>query len=81
VLLRGEDSEGRVAVIERTMPPGATGPPPHTHAFDEAFYVLEGELVFQVGAERTSAHAGEIAFALGGTPHTLTTEAKRPRAS
>jgi len=78
VLVRGEDSEGRVAVIESTMPPGATGPPLHTHTFDEAFYILEGELVFQLGAQRRSAYAGEITFALGGTPHTFTNRGGAP---
>src|SRR5262245_60444120 len=71
VLLRGEESEGRIAVVESTMPPGAKGPPLHTHAFDETFYVLEGELTFQLGSELTIARAGQLAFALGGTPHTL----------
>jgi glyoxylate utilization-related uncharacterized protein len=53
------------------MPAGAAGPPLHTHAFDETFYLLEGELTFQVGDEVRIARAGEVAFALGGVPHTL----------
>ena len=44
VLTRGEESGGRVAVIESVMPAGTAGPPLHKHDFDEAFYVLEGEL-------------------------------------
>lgn len=71
VLVRSEQSEARVAVIESTMPPGAKGPPLHRHAFDETFYVLEGELTLQLGDELTLVGAGEFAFALGGTPHTL----------
>jgi pimeloyl-ACP methyl ester carboxylesterase/quercetin dioxygenase-like cupin family protein len=72
VLLRSEESKGRVALIESTMPPGAKGPPLHTHAFDETFYVLEGELIFQLGDELILAGAGEVAFAGGGAPHTFT---------
>jgi glyoxylate utilization-related uncharacterized protein len=53
------------------MPAGTPGPPLHTHAFDETFCVLEGELTFQVGDEVRVASAGEVAFALGGVPHTL----------
>jgi quercetin dioxygenase-like cupin family protein len=71
VLLRGEETDGRIALIESTMPAGAAGPPLHTHVFDETFYVLEGELTFQVGDEVRVARAGDVAFALGGVPHTL----------
>ncbi len=38
VLLRGEDSRGRLSVTEIVVPPHTTGPPLHTHDFDEAFY-------------------------------------------
>jgi quercetin dioxygenase-like cupin family protein len=71
VLLRSEETDGRIALIESTMPAGAAGPPLHTHAFDETFFVLEGELTFQVGDDVRVARAGEVAFALGGVPHTL----------
>lgn len=43
-------SEGRISVIVSLMPAGAGGPPLHKHDFDEAFYVLDGELTFQVGS-------------------------------
>jgi quercetin dioxygenase-like cupin family protein len=65
-------------VIESTMPPGAKGPPLHTHAFDETFCVLEGELTFQLGEELTLVGAAEIAFALSGTPHTFTNRGDAP---
>jgi quercetin dioxygenase-like cupin family protein len=71
VLLRSEQSGDRVSVIESTMPAGATGPPLHTHAFDEAFYVLEVELTVRVADELSAVGAGELAFARGGIPHTL----------
>jgi quercetin dioxygenase-like cupin family protein len=70
VLLRGEHSGGRVSVVETAPAPGA-GPPLHRHEFDEAFYVIEGELVFQLGDERRTVRAGELAFAPGGVPHTF----------
>jgi quercetin dioxygenase-like cupin family protein len=47
VLLRGEESDGAVSIVESTMPAGAPGPPLNSHAFDEAFSVLDGELTFQ----------------------------------
>ena len=69
--VRFEHSDGRVAIVENTIPAHAPGPPLHIHDFDEAFYVLDGELTFQVGDQLTTARAGELAFAAGGTPHTV----------
>ena len=71
VLLRSEQSGGDVSVIESMMPPGADGPFLHTHDFDEAFYVLEGELTFRVEDELLTAKAGELAFAPRNVPHTF----------
>ena len=65
IYVRSEQSRGRLAVIENKMPAGAPGPPLHVHDFDEAFYVLEGELTFQLGDEITTAGPGELAFAAG----------------
>lgn len=71
VLVRGEQSGGALAIVEQTMPAGAPGPPLHSHAFDEAFYILDGELTFQINDDRATAQAGELIFAPRGTPHTL----------
>jgi quercetin dioxygenase-like cupin family protein len=78
VLVRCEQSGGQVAIVESTMPPGAEGPPLHTHDFDEAFYVLDGELTFQLGDELITARQGELAFALRGVPHTLANRSSAP---
>jgi mannose-6-phosphate isomerase-like protein (cupin superfamily) len=78
VLLRSEQSDGRISVIESMMPIGAKGPPLHTHEFDETFYVLEGELTVQLGEEPVNVSAGELAFALSATPHTLANRSGAP---
>lgn len=70
VLLRSEQSGGEVAVIEVTATPGRPGPPLHHHGFDEAFYVLEGELTFRLRDELFTRRAGELAFAPRDVPHT-----------
>jgi quercetin dioxygenase-like cupin family protein len=57
--------------MDNVVPAGAVGPPLHYHAFDEAFYVLEGELTFQLGDELVTRGAGELAFARGGVHHTF----------
>jgi len=71
VLLRGEDSDGKVAVVDNDVAAGFGGPPLHHHDFDEAFYVIEGELTFQLGDERFTRRAGELAFAPRGAHHTF----------
>jgi quercetin dioxygenase-like cupin family protein len=70
VLLRSEQSGGEVSIIAIGASAGRTGPPLHHHDFDEAFYVLEGELTFQLGEERFTRGAGELAFAPRGVVHT-----------
>jgi quercetin dioxygenase-like cupin family protein len=70
VLLRGEHSGGAVSVIESGSLPGFGGPPLHHHNFDETFYVIEGELAFQLGDELFTRKAGKLAFAPRGVAHT-----------
>jgi hypothetical protein len=65
VLLRSEQSAGVVSMIESGSLPDFGGPPLHHHDFDETFYVMEGELTFQLGDELFSAKAGELTFAPG----------------
>jgi len=71
VLLRSEESDGVVSIIDNTVPANWPGPFLHKHDFDEAFYVLEGELVFQVEDAVITKRAGELAFAPRGVAHTL----------
>ena len=52
VLVRGDDGSGRLAVMDNGAAPNFAGPPLHHHDFDELFYVVEGELTFQLGEER-----------------------------
>ncbi|MBA2514004.1 MAG: cupin domain-containing protein [Solirubrobacterales bacterium] len=78
VLVRSEQSSGRIGVIESLMPAGAAGPPLHTHDFDEAFYVLEGELTFRLDGKLVRIAAGQLAFAPGGEPHTFTNRGPAP---
>ena len=71
VLLRNGDSAGTLAVMDNAVPAGTAGPPLHHHDFDEAFYILDGELTFQLGEEVFTRGAGELAFAGRGAHHTF----------
>ena len=69
VLLRSEETGGHVSVIEIVVPPHSAGPPLHTHDFDEAFYLLEGELIFQVEEALVTKGADELVFAPRNVAH------------
>jgi quercetin dioxygenase-like cupin family protein len=72
IRLRSEDSGGDVGLVEMAMAAGSTGPPLHVHpTHGEGFYVLDGELTFQVGDDVVSGGPGTWVFAPRDTPHTL----------
>jgi quercetin dioxygenase-like cupin family protein len=78
VLLRSEESAGVISIVELSSGPGFAGPPLHHHDFDETFYVLEGELTFQLGDERLIRRAGELAFAPRNVAHTYANHSDAP---
>ena len=78
VLLRSEETGGHVSVIEIVVPPHSAGPPLHTHDFDEAFYMLEGELIFQVEEALVTKGAGELSFAPRNVAHALANHSDAP---
>jgi quercetin dioxygenase-like cupin family protein len=78
ILLRSEQTGGRMSVVEIVVPPDTAGPPLHTHDFDEAFYVLEGELIFQVEDALVTKGAGELSFAPRNVPHALANHSDAP---
>jgi quercetin dioxygenase-like cupin family protein len=78
VLLHGEETGGHVSVTEIVVPPHSAGPPLHTHDFDEAFYLLEGELTFQVDDAQVTKSASELSFAARNVPHTLANHSDAP---
>ena len=78
VMLRSEATGGHVSVTEIVVPPHSAGPPLHRHDFDEAFYMLEGELIFQVDDALVTKGAGELSFAPRNVPHTLANQSDVP---
>jgi quercetin dioxygenase-like cupin family protein len=64
------DTAGAYTLVEQTM----TGAPPPLHIHDgeeEAFYVLDGELVVYLGEDRLTAGPGAFVLVPRGLPHTL----------
>jgi quercetin dioxygenase-like cupin family protein len=71
VKLGRSDTNGAVAIFHQDVPP-MSGPPLHRHSCeDEWFYVLDGEITFEVDGDRMVLRAGSSAFAPRGTAHTF----------
>jgi quercetin dioxygenase-like cupin family protein len=66
------DTGGQMTLVEVTQHPGAEAPLHVHHRDDEAFWILEGELTFQVGDETIEAAAGDYLFAPRDIPHRYT---------
>ncbi len=49
--------------------PAGSGPPPHHHTWDEAFFVLEGEVAFGVDERELTATTGTFVHLPAGTTH------------
>ncbi len=69
VKLAGSDTDEAVAVVHLTVPK-LSGPPLHRHGReDEWFYVIDGEITWEIDGKRFSGGAGTSAFAPRGTAH------------
>lgn len=77
-LATGDETHGKYAMWEAIVPPGG-GPPPHVHhREEEGFYVLEGEITFNVDGDRVVAKAGMFANMPIGIPHSFKNESDQP---
>jgi quercetin dioxygenase-like cupin family protein len=77
-LATGDETDGRYAMWEAIVPPGG-GPPPHVHSREEeSFFILEGEITFQIGDQVQVAKPGTFANMPAGVPHSFTNESDLP---
>jgi quercetin dioxygenase-like cupin family protein len=67
VLASAEATEGYEVFLQRG--PEGSGPPPHSHPWDESFFVIKGEIDFGIGADSTTALAGTLVHLPAGTEH------------
>jgi quercetin dioxygenase-like cupin family protein/catechol 2,3-dioxygenase-like lactoylglutathione lyase family enzyme len=66
------------AVIEMTVPPGGS-PPRHVHRdLEDAFYLLDGELVLRCGDETRVVQAGGYVVVPRGVEHTFRVTSRGP---
>jgi quercetin dioxygenase-like cupin family protein len=66
------DTDGQLTIVEVTEPPGAQAPLHVHHREDEGFWILEGEVTFQVGDVTIAARAGDFAWGPRDVPHRYT---------
>jgi len=72
-----ETAGGLFVMEHRHLMPG--GPPLHLHlSQEEWFYVIEGEVAFQVGEQRVQLKAGESVLAPRRVPHTFSSVGPTP---
>jgi mannose-6-phosphate isomerase-like protein (cupin superfamily) len=66
------DTGGQMTIVEVTEHPGAEAPLHVHHRDDEGFWILEGDLTFEVGDEIIKASAGDYVFGPRDIPHRFT---------
>lgn len=76
-LCSGDKTDQAWSLMEVSLP-RHSGPPPHEHGWDEAYYVTHGEVRFYLIGGEQIIKAGEFLFAPGGTLHGFQGESDDP---
>ncbi len=58
-LCDADQTDGVWSLMEEEVPAGL-GPPPHRHDWDEAYYIIDGALDFEMDGKPVRIEAGEI---------------------
>jgi len=67
-VLAGGDMTGSYELFLQSGPEGS-GPPPHSHPWDESFYITRGRVQVGVGDETYAGQAGTLVHIPAGTIH------------
>jgi quercetin dioxygenase-like cupin family protein len=67
VLASGEATQSYEIFLQRG--PEGSGPPPHSHPWDESFLVVKGQIDFGIGGESKTASPGTLVHLPAGTVH------------
>jgi mannose-6-phosphate isomerase-like protein (cupin superfamily) len=63
---------GDFSLMERTLPPGGRRPPAHRHVnCSEAFFVLDGQISFELDDQSLSGGPGDFLLVPRGAAHTF----------
>lgn len=69
VLVSGDDSQDQRITLQTGSE--GTGPPPHSHGWDESFYVSKGHIQFTCAGETTLCAAGTLVHVPADTVHSF----------
>lgn len=58
--------------------PKDQGPPPHDHPWDEAYYIVDGQVWFLVDDKEMIVSTGDFVYAPGGTVHSFRGAGEEP---
>jgi quercetin dioxygenase-like cupin family protein len=67
-VLASKERTGGYEIFLQEGPEGS-GPPPHSHDWDESFFVIEGRVDFGFGDDALTAEAGALVHIPSGTTH------------
>jgi mannose-6-phosphate isomerase-like protein (cupin superfamily) len=72
IKVTAQETGGLLSIIEITEPPNAAGPLHVHHREDEGFWILEGDVTFEVGDTTIEAGPGDYVFGPRDIPHRFT---------
>ena len=76
-LLPAAKTDHSFSLMEVELPKDQ-GPPPHDHPWDEAYYVLDGEVWFLIGDKEQVFSTGDFIYAPGGVLHSFRGAGDKP---
>src|SRR5215210_872656 len=68
MLCESRETGGAWSLFEEEVPLGM-GPPPHRHDWDEAYYILDGQIDFVIDGDRVTSSRGDFNYLPRGTIH------------
>jgi mannose-6-phosphate isomerase-like protein (cupin superfamily) len=68
MLCEASETGGAWSLFEEEVPSGM-GPPPHRHDWDEAYYILDGEIDFHIDGAAVRSRRGDFNYLPRGTVH------------
>jgi mannose-6-phosphate isomerase-like protein (cupin superfamily) len=68
MLCEARETGGAWSLFEEDVPLGM-GPPPHRHDWDEAYYILDGEVEFEIDGKPVKSSKGDFNYLPRNTVH------------
>jgi quercetin dioxygenase-like cupin family protein len=72
------DQTDKAWSLMEVLLPKSSGPPPHEHPWDEAYYVVDGAVRFFISGQEKLVKAGDFIYAPGGTVHAFQGDSDGP---